>query len=119
MSKMKINVKNRGGFIVFLCSLVYFVSYFARKDFAAVMAAMLSEMKSSKWFWGAIGLQLAIGYTVGYLVYTVGTLISSPASLNIGAAIAGGCAILVIAALITFVAVKQNRRADAAPLSVG
>ena len=65
---MKINVKNRGGFIVFLCSLVYFVSYFARKDFAAVMAAMLSENIIDKTIGGFIGMGLFAAYGVGQLV---------------------------------------------------
>ena len=33
---------SKGG-IIALCSLVYFVSYFSRKDFAAVMAAMILD----------------------------------------------------------------------------
>ena len=44
----------------------------------AAIGAMNSEMKSSKWLWGGIGLQFAVGYTAGYLVYTIGTLITAP-----------------------------------------
>lgn len=76
----------------------------------AAIGAMNSEMKSSKWLWGGIGLQLATGYTVAYLVYTVGTLIASPASLNVGAAIAGLAAVLVIAAIITGMIISTNRK---------
>lgn len=42
----------------------------------AAIGAMNSEMKSKGWLWGAIGLQLATGYTVAFLVYQVGTLIT-------------------------------------------
>ncbi len=66
----------------------------------AAIGAMNSEMKSGKWLWGGIGLQLGVGYTVGYLVYTVGTLITAPASLNVGAAIGGLVAVLVFAAVV-------------------
>jgi len=66
----------------------------------AAIGAMNSEMKSAKWLWGGIGLQLGVGYTVAYLVYTIGTLITAPATLNIGAAIAG---LVIVAAIITVV----------------
>ena len=33
-------------------------------------------MKSRKWLWGAIGLQLGTGYTVAFLINQVGTLIT-------------------------------------------
>lgn len=44
--------------------------------------------------------QLGVGYTVGYLVYTIGTLVTAPATLNAGAAIAGLAVVLVFAAVI-------------------
>ena len=34
----------------------------------AAIGAMNSEMKSAKWIWGGIGLQLGVGYSVGYPV---------------------------------------------------
>ncbi len=43
----------------------------------AAIGAMNSEMKSAKWLWAGIGLQLGTGYTVGYLVYQIGTLITT------------------------------------------
>ena len=66
----------------------------------AAIGAMNAEMKSGKWVWGGIGLQLAVGYTVAYLVYTVGTLITAPAALNVGMAIAGLVAVLGMAAVV-------------------
>ena len=42
----------------------------------AAIGAMNAEMKSTKWLWAGIGLQLSIGYTVGYLVYQLGSLIT-------------------------------------------
>ncbi|MBR2080466.1 MAG: ferrous iron transporter B, partial [Oscillospiraceae bacterium] len=67
----------------------------------AAIGAMNAEMKSAKWLWGGIGLQLGVGYTVAYLVYTVGTLITAPATLNVGAAIAG---LVIVAAMTAAVA---------------
>lgn len=70
----------------------------------AAIGAMNAEMKSSKWVFGAIGLQLGIGYTVGYFVYTIGTLITAPQLLNITVALYGlaivAVFIIVIVALI-------------------
>ncbi|MDO4618636.1 MAG: ferrous iron transport protein B [Clostridia bacterium] len=66
----------------------------------AAIGAMNAEMKSGKWVWGGIGLQLGVGFTVGYLVYTIGTLITDPTMLNIGAAIGGFIAVLVFTAIV-------------------
>ncbi len=76
----------------------------------AAIGAMNAEMKSSKWLWGGIALQLGVGYTVGYLVYTIGTLITAPATLNIGAAIGGLSAVLVFAAIVCILMNKTNKK---------
>ena len=75
----------------------------------AAIGAMNAEMKSAKWLWGGIGLQLAVGYTVGYLVYTVGTLIVGGA-LNVGAAIGGLIAVVVMATLIFIIAMRSRKK---------
>jgi len=81
----------------------------------AAIGAMYAEMKSTKWLLGGIGLQLCVGYTVSYFVYTIGTIIVSPASLNITAAIAGLTAIMIMAFVIsvligrTDAKIKQKR----------
>ena len=79
----------------------------------AAIGAMNAEMKSGRWVWGGIGLQLGVGYTVGYLVYTVGTLITAPAALNIGAAIGGLVAVLAFAAVIAAMIHNTNRKMNA------
>ncbi len=70
----------------------------------AAIGAMNAEMKSAKWLWGGIGFQLGVGFTVGYLVYTLGTLITAPETLNFKASINGLLAIfgfvIIIIALI-------------------
>ena len=76
----------------------------------AAIGAMNAEMKSKKWLWGGISLQFAVGYTVSYLVYTVGTLIASPKSLAIVPAISGGIAVAVMAAIIVALIVKANKK---------
>lgn len=77
----------------------------------AAIGAMNSEMKSAKWLWSAIGLQLGIGYTVSYLVYTIGTLITAHATLNVGAAFAGLAAVLCFAVLLTVLILRARAKA--------
>ena len=43
----------------------------------AALGAMNSEINDRKWFWGGVALQLATGYVVGFLVYQIGTLITT------------------------------------------
>ena len=76
----------------------------------AAIGAMNSEMKSGKWLWGGIGLQLSVGYTIAYFVYTIGTLITAPASLNVGAAIAGLAAVAVMAGIIIWLICNTDKK---------
>ena len=78
----------------------------------AAIGAMNSEMKSAKWLWGGIGLQLAVGYTVAYLVYTIGTLIVG-GTLNIGAAIGGAIAVAAMVAVVISIIVNTNKKTKA------
>ena len=43
----------------------------------AALGAMNAEMQSKKWLWGGIALQLGTGYTVAFLVYQFGTLLTT------------------------------------------
>ncbi|MBQ6848681.1 MAG: ferrous iron transport protein B [Clostridia bacterium] len=92
-----------------VAALAYLMfNLFTPPCFAAI-GAMNAEMKSAKWLWGGIGLQLAVGYTVAYIVYTVGTLVTGGA-LNVGAAIGGLIAVLAMAAVITAFIIKAQRK---------
>ena len=79
----------------------------------AAMGAMNSEIKQKKWLWGGIALQLGVGYTIGYLVYTIGTLITAPATLNIGAAIGGLIAVAVMAAVVIYLCINSDKKVKA------
>ena len=79
----------------------------------AAIGAMNAEMKSKKWLWGGIGLQLAVGYTVAYLVYTIGTLIAAPTTLAAGPAIAGGIAVVIMAGIVVGLIVNANKKVKA------
>ncbi len=74
----------------------------------AAIGALNSELKSGKWLTGAICLQLATGFTVGFLVYQIGTLITTG---HIGAGFVGGLiAVLAFAGIITGLIVNANRK---------
>ena len=74
----------------------------------AALGAMNSEMGSAKWFWGAVALQLATGFTVGYLVFQVGTLITTG---SVGAGFVPGLiAVLCFAAICAFLIVRSRKK---------
>ena len=73
----------------------------------AALGAMNSEMKSGKWLFGGICLQLATGYTVAFLVYQIGTLITTGA---LGTAFVPGLtAVLAFAAVIVWRIHKSDK----------
>lgn len=73
----------------------------------AALGAMNSEMKSAKWLWGAIGLQLATGFTVGFLVYQFGTLFMTG---SFGVGFAGGLIAILCFAAVIFGCIKSNQK---------
>ena len=74
----------------------------------AAMGVMNSEIKDKKWFWGGIALQLCTGYTVGYLVYQIGTLITTG---SLGAGFLGGLIfVLVFAAVLVYLCVSADKK---------
>lgn len=76
----------------------------------AALGAMNSEMQSGKWLFAGICLQLATGFTVGFLVYQIGTLITTG---SLGAGFVGGLiAVLVFVAVIVTLIMRANRAID-------
>lgn len=73
----------------------------------AALGAMNSEMKSAKWFWGAIALQLATGFTVGFLVFQIGTLITTG---SFGAGFIGGLIAIVVFACVIAYIIQVNKK---------
>ncbi len=74
----------------------------------AAIGAMSAEMKSAKWFWGGIALQLAVGYTIAFFVYQIGTII---ATKTVGTAFLPGLiAVLAMALLIALLILRTDRK---------
>ncbi|MBQ7825013.1 MAG: ferrous iron transporter B, partial [Clostridia bacterium] len=64
----------------------------------AALGAMNSEIGDRKWFWGGVGLQFATGFTVAFVVYQIGTLITTGA---LGAGFFPG--LIVVAAIVAYI----------------
>ncbi len=91
-----------------VAALAYLMfNLFTPPCFAAI-GAMNSEMKSAKWLWGGIALQLGVGYTVGFLVYQIGTLITTG---GFGVAfIPGFVALLLMIVIIVFIIIRNENK---------
>jgi len=77
----------------------------------AALGAMNAEIRDRKWFWGGIALQLATGYSAGFLVYQVGTLATTG---SFGAGFAGGlCFVVAFAAVLVWLCVRADRKVKA------
>lgn len=74
----------------------------------AALAAMNSEMKSAKWFWSGIALQVATAFSLGFIVYQAGTLISTGALGN--GFVYGLIAVLIFAAIVVALIIKNNKK---------
>ncbi len=92
-----------------VAALAYLMfNLFTPPCFAAI-GAMNAEMKSAKWLWGGIAFQLCVGYTIGYLVFQVGTLITTGA---VGAGFLPGLiAVLVMAGIIICLCINADKGA--------
>ena len=74
----------------------------------AALGAMNSEMQSKKWLWGGIALQLGTGYTIAFLVYQIGTLITTGKFGN--GFVPGGIAVLVMVAVVVGLIHRTNKQ---------
>ena len=96
-----------------IAALAYLMfNLFTPPCFAAI-GAMSAEMKSAKWLWAGIGLQLGVGYTVGFLTFFFGTLFTTR---NFGAVwmpIVGWAIVALFAIIIGVLIVKKNKELKA------
>ncbi len=72
----------------------------------AALGAMRSELASTRWLLGAIGLQLGVGYTIAFVVYQAGTLLTEG---TLGTGFIPG---LIVVALIAAYIMHLIHRAD-------
>ena len=82
----------------------------------AALGAMHSEINDRKWFWGGVGLQFATGFTVAYLTYQIGTLITTG---SFGAGFLPGLIVVVILAAIVISLIRNTNKHLAAEYALG
>ena len=70
----------------------------------AALGAMNSEINDRKWFWGGVALQFATGYTIAFLVYQIGTLVTTG---SFGAGFLPG--LIVVAAIVAVIVTLINK----------
>ena len=73
----------------------------------AALGAMNSEIKDRKWFWSGIALQFATGYTVAFLVYQIGTLVTTG---RLGAGFVPGLVVVAVIAGIILSLIRRTNR---------
>ena len=94
--------------ITAVAALAYLMfNLFSPPCFAAI-GAMNAEINDKKWIWGGIGLQLATGYTLAFLVYQGGTLMTTG---HVGAGFLPGLiAVLAIVGILVFLCINADRK---------
>ncbi|MFV0255050.1 MAG: ferrous iron transporter B [Erysipelotrichaceae bacterium] len=74
----------------------------------AAMGAMNSEMESKKWLWSGIAFQFSMGYIVAFLVYQIGTLLTTG---TLGTGFVFGLVIVsTIVIIISYLVVQGNKK---------
>ena len=74
----------------------------------AAIGAMNAEIKSKKWLFAGIGLQLGIAYTASYMVYQIGTLITTA---DVGAGFVPGLiAVVAMIGIVTAMGIRSNAK---------
>lgn len=91
-----------------VAALAYMMfNLFTPPCFAAI-GAMNAELKSVKWLLGGIGLQLVVGFVVGFVVYQSGTFITTG---TLGSGFIPGLIVILIAAfIISCISVLNNKK---------
>ena len=75
----------------------------------AALGAMKAEMGSRRWFWAGVGLQMAVGYSLAFLVFFFGTLFSRGSFGKAWMPILGWVIVLLLLALLWVLILKRER----------
>ena len=98
-----------GGAMVASAGLAFLMfNLFSPPCFAAI-GAMNAELKSKKWLFAGIGLQLGVGYTVGFVTYFFGTLISGAKFAHAWMPILGWAIVVAFALTLTLLIIRKER----------
>ena len=93
-----------------VAALAYLMfNLFSPPCFAAI-GAMNAEMKSKKWLWAGIGLQFAVGYSVGFLVFFFGSLFTGAGFGSLWMPILGWAFVALFALIVTVLIIRKNKQ---------
>ena len=93
-----------------VAALAYLMfNLFSPPCFAAI-GAMNSEMKSKKWLWAGIGLQFAVGYTLGFLVFFFGTLFTTRNFGSVWMPVLGWVFVALVAVILTVLIIRKEKQ---------
>ena len=96
-----------------VAALAYLMfNLFSPPCFAAI-GAMNSEMKSGKWLWAGIGLQLGVGYSIAFLVYFFGSLFTNASLGEWWMPVLGWAVVGVFAAVLVILIIRRNKQLKA------
>lgn len=96
-----------------VAALAYLMfNLFTPPCFAAI-GAMGAEMENKKWLWASIGFQFGMGYTVAYLVYQLGTLITTG---SFGTGVIPG--LIIVAVYVGVLGYLMGRKEEKLPLGL-
>ena len=92
-----------------VAALAYLMlNLFSPPCFAAI-GAMSAEMKSAKWLWAGIGLQIAVGYSISFLVFFFGSLLTGSSLGSPWMPLVGWAMIALIAIILTVLILRKNK----------
>lgn len=77
----------------------------------AALGAMNAEMQDKKWLWGGIALQLGTGYTLAFVVYQIGTWMTTGAPGS--GFVPGLLVVAVLLAIVVFLARRTQKQLGA------
>ncbi len=80
---------------------------FSPPCFAAI-GAMNAELGSKKWLFAGVGLQLAVGYTVGFLTFFFGTLLTGGSFGSLWMPVVGWEIVIAIAVLLSGMILRKR-----------
>ena len=79
---------------------------FSPPCFAAI-GAMNAEINNRKWLFAGVGIQLSVGYSIGFLTYFFGTVLTGGTLIG-WMSILGWVIVAAIVAIFTFVILKKR-----------
>ena len=96
-----------------VAALAYLMfNLFSPPCFAAI-GAMNAELQSRRWLWAGIGLQLGVGYSLGFLTFFFGALFTREGFHSVWMPIVGWAIVALFAAILAVLIIKKNRQLKA------